>query len=197
MGHTFRFAVVVLVGLTLTACQGGGGTPSAMSGGTTTTSPNSSRLLTTRAAQSAVEGRDYATLYAVDAHGKSGARVGVLAIRDDGSAVIANNPPGASVELIAQSRVGVQTGQSRKWFPAQTGSRPREASDAATHGQSIVWVEETQSMRPSIDLKVFAARAGQHQPTLLSDSSDLAKSDVIPISPGTISLPRMASTLGG
>ena len=184
MIHTFKFAAAALVGLTLTACQGSVGTPSTISSGTPKTSPTRSELLTTRGAQTAVEGRDYTTLYTVDPRGKSGARIGVLTIRDDSSAVIANDPLGAPADSIVQSQVGIQSGHSRKWFPIQTGSRPREAFEAATHGQSVVWIEETQVMRASVDRKVFAIRAGQNKPTLISDASDLAKSDVIPTSPG-------------
>lgn len=88
MGHTVRFAAVALAGLTLTACQGASGGPSTMSGSTTATpphltgtggtspsgsaSPTSSWPLTTRAAQTAADGRDYTTLYTVDPHGSSG-----------------------------------------------------------------------------------------------------------------------------
>jgi len=120
VGRAVRFATVALAGsVALTACQGNSGTSSTPSASTTDTSPHptatgsptSSGPLTTRAAQSAVEGRDYTTLYTVDPHGSSGARVGVRAVRDDGSAVIVNDPPGAG-DLIAQSQVGIQTLQS-------------------------------------------------------------------------------------
>jgi|GEM_PF-3495512 len=185
MFRMVRFTAVVLTGLTLTACQSNIETPlSVMPSNTVSTSPASNGLLTTRTAKTAIEGRNYTTLYTSDPHGKSGASVAVLAIGVDGSAVIVNNrPTPPSSLLIAQSQVGIQTGRSRKWFPIQTGSLPRGASGAAIHGQSIAWVETTQAMRPSVDLKVFAVRAGQRQPILLSDSQDLAKSDVIPISP--------------
>lgn len=184
MIHTFRFSVVSLVVLTLTACQGNAGSSSTILSSRTKAPATGSGLLTTRAAQTAVEGRDYTTLYTVNPHGKSGARIGVLTVRADSSAVIANDPLGAPADSIAQSQVGIQSGNARNWFPIQTGSRPREAFEAATHGQSIVWVEETQVMRASVDRKVFAIRAGQSKPTLISNSTDLSKSDVIPTSPG-------------
>lgn len=190
MFRMVRFTAVVLTGLTLTACQSNIETPlSTLPSNTTPTSSNTSLnnngLMTTRTAQNALEGRNYTTLYTVDPRGKAGASVAVFAIGDDGSAVIVNNrPTPPSSLLIGQSQVGVQTAQSRIWFPIQTGSRPRGASDAAIHGRSIVWVETTQVMSPSIDLKVFAEHVGQVRPILLSDSQDLAKSDVIPVWPG-------------
>jgi len=184
MIRSVGFAAYALIGLTLAACQSDIGSAPATPSSTTKTSATGSGMLTTRTAPAAVEGREFATLYNFDPQGKHGARVGLLAIRRDGSAVIVNSPPGVDVETIAQSQVGVQTGQHRKWFPIQSGSRPREASDAATYGQTIVWVETTQAMRASPDLKVFAVRSGQERPTLLSKSLDLSKSDVIPMSPG-------------
>lgn len=200
MGHAVRFASVALAGLTLTACQGNSGTPSTLPGSTTTTSPHptgtggtslpgggsqpSSRPLTTKAAHTAVEGRDYTTLYTVDPRGGAGARVGVLAIRDDGSAVIGNNPPPASGALIAQSQIGIQTISSRTLLPPQTGAQPRQAIYAAAHGQSFVWLETKATDLFNLDWKVFAARTGQRQPTLLGDSFDLTKTDKIPPPPG-------------
>ena len=200
MGHTVRFAAVALAGLTLTACQSNSGTPPTPSGRTTTTSPHpignsgtspsasvsatSSWPLTTRAAQTAVDGRDYTTLYTVDPHGSSGARVGVRAIRDDGSAVIVNSPSPGPGEFLTQSQVGIQTGQSRTWLPPQTGSQPRQAIAAAAHGQTFVWLETKSTDLFYQDWKVFAARAGQRRPTLLGDSFDLTKSDEIPPPPG-------------
>jgi hypothetical protein len=192
MGQTVRFVAVALAGLTLTACQSNGGTPATPSAGATSTSshptasgvPTSSGPLTTRAAQSAVEGRDYTTLYTVDPHGKSGARVGVRAIRDDGSAVIVNDPPGASDDRIAQSQVGIQTLQSRTLLPPQTGSQPRQAIAADAQGQSFVWLETKSTDLFYLDWKVFAARVGQRQPTLLGDSFALVKTDEVPPPPG-------------
>lgn len=196
MGHTVRLATVVLVGLTLTACQGGSGTPSSISGSTTTNSPHStgnaspktSALLTTRAAQTALEGRDYTTLYTTNPHGESGARVGVLTIRDDGSAVIDNSPLAGPGEFLTQSQVGIQRGQSRTWFAPQTGSQPRQAYEAAAHGKSIVWLETKSTDLFYLDWKMYAARVGQRQPTLLGDSFDLLKSDEIPPPPGVKTL---------
>ena len=108
----------------------------------------------------------------------------MLGIRADGSAVIVNNPPGASGGLIAQSQVGIQTGRSRTWFPAQTGPEPRQAFPAAAHGRSVVWVETKNTDLFFQDWKVFAARVGQGQPTLLGDSIDLTKTDEVPPPPG-------------
>jgi len=200
MGHTVRFAAVALAGLTLTACQSNSGTPPTPSGRTTTTSPHptgnsgtspsasvsatSGWPLTTRGAQIAVDGRDYTTLYTVDPRGKSGARVGVRAIRHDGSAVIVNSPSPAPGEFLTQSQVGIQTGQSRTWLPPQTGSEPRQVAYAAARGQSFVWVETKSTDLFFLDWKVFAARVGQGQPTLLGDSFDLTRTDKVPPPPG-------------
>ncbi|OIQ82937.1 hypothetical protein GALL_352680 [mine drainage metagenome] len=190
MFRTVRFTAVVLTGLTLTACQSNIETPLSVAPSNTTptsssTSLNNNGLMSTRTAQTALEGRNYTTLYTVDPRGKSGASVAVIAIGVDGTAVIVNNwPTPPSSLLIGQAQVGIQIGQSRKWFPIQTGSPPRGVSDAAIHGQSVVWVEATQAMRPSTDLKVFAVHVGQPHPNLLSDAQDLAKSDVIPVSLG-------------
>jgi len=193
VGRAVRFATVALAGsVALTACQGNSGTSSTPSASTTDTSPHptatgsptSSGPLTTRAAQSAVEGRDYTTLYTVDPHGSSGARVGVRAIRDDGSAVIVNDPPSGSGGLIAQSQVGIQTPQSRTLLPPQTGAQPRQVAYAAAHGQSFVWLETKSTDLFYLDWKVFAARAGQRQPTLLADSFALTRTDEVPPPPG-------------
>lgn len=201
MAHSLRFAAFALAGLTLTACQGSSGTPSTISDSTTTasphpagsssttssgsvTSPKSIQLLTTRAAQTAVEGREYTTLYTVDPHGKSGARVGVPTIRDDGSAVIENVPLAGPGEFLTQSQVGIQRGQSRTWFAPQTGSQPRQAIQVAAHGQFIVWLETKSTDLFYLDWKMYAARVGQRQPTLLADSFALLKSDEIPYPPG-------------
>jgi len=183
MIHTVRFTAVALAGLTLAACQSNIGSTSSATPSSISTSPTGSVLLTTRTATTAVEGREYTTLYTVDPRGKSDGRVGVLALGDDGSAVIANYPPPPPADVLVQSQVGIQTGQSRKWFPIQKSLRPGHASGAAIHGQSIAWVDATLGMRPSVDLNVFALRAGHRQPIRLSDSGDLAKSEVIPILP--------------
>jgi len=200
MGQRVRFAAVALAVLVLTACQGNGGTPSTSPGSSTTTSqyptgtggtsPSASVSatsgwpLTTGAAQTAVEGRDYTTLYTVDPHGSSGARVGVRAIRNDGSAVIVNSPAPGPGEFLTQSQVGIQTGQSRMWFPAQTSEQPRQAIAAAAHGRYVVWVETKSTDLFFQDWKVFAARVGQGQPILLGDSFDLTKTDEVPPPPG-------------
>ena len=200
MGHIVRCAAVALAALALSSCQSNSGTPSTSPSSTATTSqhptgtggtspsgsvaPTSGWPLTTHGARTAVEGRDYTALYMVDPHGSSGARVGVLALRDDGSAVIGSSPRPASGALIAQSQVGVQTGQSRMWLPAQTGPHPRQAIAAAADGQSLVWLETKSTDLFYQDWKVFAARAGQRQPTLLGDSFDLTKTDEIPPPPG-------------
>lgn len=183
MIRTVRFTAVALVGLTLTACQNNIGTTSSATPSGTSTSRTSSGLLTTRSAITAIEGREYTTLYTVDPRGKADGRVGVLALGDDGSAVIANYPPPPPADVLVQSQVGIQTGQSRKWFPIQKSLRPGHASGAAIHGQSIAWLDGTLGMRPTVDLNVFAVRAGHRQPIRLSDSQDLAKSEVIPIMP--------------
>ena len=169
--------------------QGNGGKQATPSAGTTSTSPHvaeprDSGPLATRGAQTAVDGRDYTTLYTVDPHGSSGGRVGVRAIRDDGSAVIFNSPRPASGELIAQSQVGIQTVQSRTWLEPQTGSQPRQDAYAAAHGQSFVWLETKSTDLFYLDWKVFAANAGQRQPTLLGDSFALTRTDKIPPPPG-------------
>lgn len=116
--------------------------------------------------------------------GAPGARVGVRAIRNDGSAVIVNSPSPAPGEFLTQSQVGIQTGQSRTWLPPQTGSEPRQVAYAAAHGQSLVWVETKSTDLFFLDWKVFAARVGQGQPTLLGDSFDLTRTDEIPPPPG-------------
>ena len=189
MGHTFRLAALALAGLTLTACQGSSETPPAPSVGAMSTSPrvtgaSDGGLLATRGAPTAVEGRDYTTLYTVDPRGSAGARVGVRAIREDGSAVIFNSPPPVSGELIAQSQAGIQTVRSRSWLPPQTGSEPRQDAYAAADGQSFVWLETKSTDLFYLDWKVFAARPGQAQPTLLGDSFALTKTDKLPPPPG-------------
>lgn len=200
MGHRVRFAAVALTVLALTACQGTSGTPPTMPGNTTTASPHptgtggtspsvsgsstSNWPRTTRGAQVAVDGRDYTTLYTVDPHGSAGARVGALRIRADGSAVIVNSPAPGPGEFLTQSQVGIQTGQSRAWLPAQTGSRPRQAIVAAARGQSLVWLETKSTDLFYQDWKVYAARVDQRRPVLLGDSFDLAKTDEVPPPPG-------------
>ncbi len=172
MGHTVGFAAVALTGLILTAYQ------------SNSTSPNGSQLLTTRAAQTAVDRRDYTTLYTIDPHGKSGARIGVRAIRDDGSAVIVNSPLAAPGEFLTQSQVGIQRGQSRTWFAPQTGSQPRQAIQVTAHGKSIAWLETKSTDLYYQDWKLYAVRVGQRQPTLLADSFALLKTDEVPPPPG-------------
>ncbi len=200
MGHLVRFAAVALAVLVLTACQGNSGTPSTSPSRSTTTSqypagtggtsPSASVSatsgwpLTTGAAKAAVDGRDYTTLYTVDPHGSSGARVGVRTIRDDGSTVIDSSPAPGPGEFLTQSQVGIQTGQSRTWFPPQTGKQPRQAIAAAAHGRSVVWVETKSTDLFFQDWKVFAARVGQGQPILLGDSFDITKTDQVPPPPG-------------
>jgi hypothetical protein len=144
----------------LTACQGNSGTPSTRSASSATSpgtrlssaSGNGSRAsswpLTTHAAQEAIEGRDYTTMYTVDPRGQSGARVGVYAIRADGRSVITNSPPDESGALIAQAQVGIQTGHSRVWFPAQTVPQPRQAISAAAHGQSLASLARNEEHEP-------------------------------------------------
>jgi len=196
MSNTIKFAAAALAGLMLTACQGNSGTPATGSSGRVTSSRTgsgnasgkgsqaSSWPLTTRAAQKAIEGRDYTTLYTVDPRGPSGARVGVYAIRADGRSVIVNSPPGESGALIAQAQVGIQTGRSRVWFPPQTGPEPRQAISAAARDQSLVWLETKSTDLFYQDWKVYAARDGQPQPTLLGDSFDLTSTDKVPPAPG-------------
>jgi len=189
MDHTVRLAALALASLMLTACQGSSETPAAPTVGATSTSPrvtgaSDSGPLATRGAPTAVEGRDYTTLYTVDPRGSAGARVGVRAIREDGSAVIFNSPPPASGELIAQSQAGIQTVKSRTWLAPQTGAQPRQDAYAAADGQSFVWLETKSTDLFYLDWKVFAARPGQAKPTLLGDSFDLTKTDKIPPPPG-------------
>lgn len=169
--RSFRFGVISLVGLLLASFQG-------QSVASKITVP-----LTTKGAQLAVAGRDYTTLYTFDPHGKSGSRVGPLAIREDGSAVISNNPPGVHGNLIAQGQVGIQTGKSRTWFLLQTGSKPRQIFEAAAHGNSVVW-GETPSTDMSLDWRLFSVTAGQRVPKLIADSFDLMKTSKIPYPPG-------------
>jgi len=183
MNHATRFTAAALVGLVMTGCQGASGTE-AMGGVAST----KSGTLTTQSAQIPVVGRDYTTLYTVEPHGKSGARVGVATIRDDGSAVIENVPLAGPGEFLTQSQVGIQRGQSRTWFAPQTGSQPRQAIQFAAHGQSIVWLETKSTDLFYQDWKAYAARVGQRQPTLLADSFALTKTDAIPYPPGVTTL---------
>lgn len=174
-----RFGVITLVGLLLASFQG------------QSFASKTNASLSTKGAKPAVAGRDYTTMYTVDPHGKSGASLGVLAIREDGSAVISNNPPGVHGNMIAQGQVGIQTGKSRTWFPLQTGSKPRQIFEAAAHGNSVVW-GETRSTNPSLDWRLFAATTGQKALKVLADSFDLLKTDDIPWPPGV----RMLTTDG-
>lgn len=173
MNHTVRFAAVALVGLVMTACQGN------------TVSPKSSGMLTTRAARIAVEGRDYITLYTVDPHGPSGGRVGVRAIRDDGSAIVVSSAPGMPGDLTAQSQIGIQTGQSRAWFPPQTSLPFGQALDAAIHGKFALWLETNATGISYRGTQVFAIKVGQPKPTLLGDAVDQTKTDITPWPPGS------------
>ncbi len=177
--RVLRIGVVAVVGLLLASFQG-------QSVASKLTLP-----LTTKGAQPAVAGRDFMTMYTVDPHGKSGASVGVLAIRDDGSAVISNNPPGVHGNLIAQAQVGIQIGKSRTWFPIQTGSKPRQTVEAVAGGKSVVW-GETKSTDMSLDWRLFSETAGQNPPKALGDSFDLMKIDEMRYPPGV----RMLATDG-
>jgi len=172
MNHTFRFAAVALAGLMMTACQGN------------SVPPKSIAMLTTPAAKTAVAGRDYTTLYTVDPHGSSGARVGVEAIRSDASAIIVSSPPGALGHLISQSQVGIQIGKTRTWLPTQTGSKPRQVVGAAAYGQSIAWLETESTDISYRDTKVFAADVGKRSPTLLGNAADSTKNALNPWPPG-------------
>ncbi len=174
-----RFSVVTLVGLLLASFQG-------QSFASKTTAP-----LTTKAAKPAVAGRDYTNMYSIDPPGKSGVRIGVLAIREDGSAIISSNPPGVHGNLIAQSQLGIQNGKRRTWFPIQTGSKARQIFEAVTSGKSVVW-GETKSTQASLDWRLFSIPAGQHVPKVLANSFDLLKTDDIPWPPGM----RMLATDG-
>ena len=158
---------------------GTGGTRPSVSGSSTSSWP-----LTTRGAQVAVDGRDYTTLYTVDPHGSAGARVGVRAVRADGSAVIQNSPSPGPGEFLTQSQVGIQTGQARTWLPAQTGSQPRQVVAAAAHVKSLVWIETKSTDLFYQDWKVYAARVDERRPILLGDSFDLTKTDEVPTPPG-------------
>lgn len=129
----------------------------------------SGRLLTTKTAELAAEGRNYTTLYTVggypvggsgddgsgdDGSGDESARIGVLAIRSDGSAVIDKRPRPATGSLIAQSQVGILTSSGRTLLPPQPGPEPRQAIAAAAEGQAFVWYE-TKSTDFSSPWKVF------------------------------------------
>ena len=177
----FRFAVTAAVGLSLATFQG---------------QSVASKLvppLTTNSAKPAIAGRDYTTLYTMvsPGNGKSGASVGPLAIRKDGSAVISKNPPGVHGNLISQGQVGIQIGTTRTWFPIQTGSKPRQAFEAVTHGKSVFWAE-TPNTDMSLDWRLFSMPAEQRVPKLIADSFDLLKTNEIPWPPGM----RMLATDG-
>lgn len=164
-GRTFRFVAITLTGLILMACRG------------TSVTPKSSGMLTTSAAQTAVAGRDYTTLYTVDPHGASGARIGVLAARSDASAVIVSSPPG---QVIAQSQVGIQIGKSRTWFPLQANMKFGQPFQAAAEGLGIAWLETNSQDISYRGTKVFATEVGQAKPILLGDAVDQTKTDLTP-----------------
>lgn len=169
--RSFRFGLIALVGLLLASFQG-------QSFASKTVVP-----LTTKGAKPAVAGRDYTTMYTVDPHGKSGASIGILTIREDGSAVISNNPPGVHGSLIAQGQLGIQNVKSRTWFPLQTGLKPRQIFEAVASGKSVFW-GETPSTDMSLDWRLFSVTAGQRVPTLIADSFDLLKTNEIRYPPG-------------
>lgn len=163
------FGVITLVGLLLASFQG-------QSFASKTDAP-----LSTTGAKPAVAGRDYTALYTIvsPGNGKSGASVGPLAIRKDGSAIISSNPPGVHGSLIAQGQVGIQSEKVRTWFPLQTGSKPRYPFEAVTSGKSVFWAE-TPSTNMSLDWRLFSVTAGQRVPKLIADSFDLLKTSNIP-----------------
>lgn len=167
--RSFRFGVITLVGLLLASFQG-------QSFASKTVLP-----LTTKGAKPAVAGRDYTALYTIvsPGNGKSTASVNPLAIREDGSAIISYNPPGATENLATQSQLGIQNGTSRTWFPIQRGSKPRYAFEAVSSGKSIFW-GETPNTNLALDWRLFSLAAGQHVPTLIADSFDLLKTSNIP-----------------
>ena len=173
------FGVITLAGLLLASCQG-------QSSASKTVLP-----LTTKNAQPAVAGRDYMTLYKFDPRGVSGARVGPMAFREDGSAVIDNVPLAGPGEFLTQSQIGIQSGKTRTWFPIQTGSKPWQAFEAVTSGKSVFWGETT-STDMSLDWRLFSVTAAQPVPKLIADSFDLLKAKEIPYPPGY----RMLATDG-
>jgi hypothetical protein len=134
MTHATRFTVAALVGFVLIGCQGASGTETL--GGVASTK---SGILTTQSARIPVPGRNYITLYSTNPRGKLGAQVGVQAIREDGSAVIVNTPLAGPGEFLTQSQVGIQRGQSRTWFSAETSAQPRQRSSRSlpTDNQSF------------------------------------------------------------
>ncbi len=168
-----RFGVITVFGLLLASFQG-------QSFASKIVIP-----LSTKNAQPAMAGRDYTTLYTMDSpgNGKSGASVGPLAIRKNGSAVISNNPPGVHGNLIEQGQVGIQIGTTRTWFPIQTGSKPRQVFEAVTTGKSVFW-GETPNTDMGLDWRLFAVTAGQRVPKLIADSFDLLKTTESRYPPG-------------
>jgi hypothetical protein len=183
MNHTTKFTAAALVGFVMTGCQGASGTDTL--GGVASTKNG---ILTTQSARIPVAGRDYTTLYSTNPLGKLGARVGVQAIREDGSAVIVKSPLAGPGEFLTQSQVGIQKGRSRTWFPPQTGSQPRQAHAVAAHGESIVWLETKSTDIYYQDWRVYSGTIGKSKPILLADSFSLLKTDQIPYPPGVTTL---------
>jgi hypothetical protein len=134
-------------------------------------------MLTTSAAPTAVAGRDYTTLYTVDPHGASGARIGVKAIRSDASAIIVSSPAG---QVVAQSRVGIQIGQARTWFPLQTNMKFGQPFQVAAEAPGIAWLETNSKDISYQGTKVFAVVAGQAKPIMLGDAVDQTKTNLTP-----------------
>lgn len=167
--RSFKFGLIALVGILLASFQ-------VQRFASKTVQP-----LTTKGAKPAVAGRDYTALYTIvsPGNGKSTASVNPLAIREDGSAIISYVPPGATERLAVQSRLGIQNGTSRTWFPIQKGSKPRNAFEAVSSGKSIFW-DETPNTNLALDWRLFSLAAGQHVPTLIADSFDLLKTTNIP-----------------
>jgi hypothetical protein len=183
MTHATRFTVAALVGFVLIGCQGASGTETL--GGVASTK---SGILTTQSARIPVPGRNYITLYSTNPRGKLGAQVGVQAIREDGSAVIVNTPLAGPGEFLTQSQVGIQRGQSRTWFSAETSAQPRQVIQIAAHGQSIVWLETKSTDLYFQDWRLFSGISGKSKPILLADSYSLLKTDQIPYPPGVTTL---------
>lgn len=183
MKHASKFVAGALVGLAFLGCQGASGAYS--SGNISSTIGG---IMTTLSAQIPVDGRDYSTLYSTNPQGKLGARVGVRAIREDGSAVIVNTPLAGPGEFLTQSQLGIQRSQSRTWFPVETGAQPRQIIQIAAHGKSIVWLETKSTDIYYQDWRVYSGTIGKSKPILLADSYSLLKTDQIPYPPGITTL---------
>jgi len=169
--RTLRFGVIAFVGLLLASCQG-------QSSASKTVLP-----LTTKNAQAAVAGRDYTTLYTVDPGSRANTTIALLAIREDGSGVIAKYPYIPPNLSQAQGQVGIQIGTKRTWFPKQSGAKPRGVFAAAAGGKAVVW-GETKSTSFNLDWRMYAMTPGQKAAKLLGDSFDLIKTDDITMPPG-------------